>query len=389
MKKFSLFLGLMLISASFLLPIPKALAITEPVVDKEFTPGFNYYGRDNSVFLSACTRFTPARSSYTNYFDLAVKNDQGAGYPIKASIRTAITAEMPNTSVIKSYTQNTFKNYAMSEGMSTFLSDDRETISLTIGSNYFICIDDLANNNATGWFYTNPVSGGYTRMGYDGDVQNTFDGSFGYRTYAFNPADPSNPTGDPTGDTNSGTTSTTTSHTTGNSKIANGAAPSSKISSSIAKPTALTATYSTESKAVIVTWKASATSTIGGYNLYRSTTAGKDYKKIADTGKTTVTYSDSKINANTTYYYMVRAYKDDFESASSDEASAMVPADALVGANARAATSADTTSVNNKFEMTTLLWILSGAGVLLLGILILLILRRKRVAKNHQNIFKK
>ena len=382
MKKFSLFLGLMLILASFLMPTPKAVAITEPVVDKEFTPGFNYYGRDNSVFLSACTRFTPARSSHTNYFDLAVKNDQGAGYPIKASIRAGWSSEAPNETSLKAYTQSTFNNYAMGQGFSRFVSNDSETISLTVGTYYWICIDDLANNNATGWFYTASVADGYSRMGYPGDVQTPFNGSFGYRTFAYEPSTPADDLSG--GTTPSGTTTGTTgANTTGNSKIANGAAPSSKISSSIAKPTNLTATYSAESKAVVISWKASATTTIGGYNLYRSITTGKDYIKIADTGKTTVTYSDSKINANTTYYYMVRAYKDDFESASSDEASALVPADALVGANAKTTTSASTTADNNKFEMTTLLWILSGAGILLLGILLLLILRRKRQAKNH------
>lgn len=382
MKKISWILGIMLIAASFLLPTSKALAITEPVVDREFTPGFNYYGRDNSVFLSACTRFSPARSSHTNYFDLAVKNDQGAGYPIKASVRTALAPEMPNTSVIKSYTQNTFNNYAMGQGFSRFVSNDGEMITLTIGQQYFICIDDLANNNATGWFYTASISGGFSILGYDGDVQTPFSGTFGYKTYAFESSTSSDPTSGDTQNSTLNTTGTTGTNSTGNSSIAIGAAPSNKISSSIAKPTGLSAVYSAEAKAVTVSWKTSTTSTIGGYNLYRSISSGKDFKKIADTNKSTVTYSDSKINANTTYYYMVRAYKDDYESASSDEASALVPADAQVGANLINPASSDTSETNGKFEMTFLTWGLAGLAVILLGLLILLILHRHRKNKS-------
>lgn len=379
MKKISLFLGMMLIAASFLLSNSTAKATSETIVDKEFTPGYNYYGRDNSVFLSACTRFTPNKSTYASYIDLAVKNDQGASYPIRASLRAAgWSDEAPNEASLKTYTQATFNNYAMGQGFSRFNSSDGNGPTLTPGIYYWICIDDLANNNATGWFYTNPVSGGYTRMGYPGDVQTPFNGTFGYKTYAI---ESSTPSGDPSGGTTTGTTTgNSSSKTTGNSNIAVGSAPSAKISSAITKPTNLAAAYSTDAKAVIVTWKASTTTTIGGYNIYRSTTSGKDYKKIADTGKITVTYSDSKINANTTYYYMVRAYKDDYESASSDEASALVPADAAVASKNLSSTS-DSTATNNKFEMTPLLWILSAAAVLLLGILILLILRRKRLTK--------
>lgn len=399
MKKFVLFLSFMLVAGSFLVSAPKAAAVTAPVVDKEFLPGFNSYGRDNSVFRSSCTRFTPTRASYTNYFDLAVKNDQGASYPMKASIRSAIDPTMPNTSAIKSYTQSTFNNYAMSGNLlSRFTSNDGETISLTIGANYFVCIDDLANNNATGWFYTLSVPGGYSIQGYPTeDVQNKFDGSFGYRTFAYEPTTPATDSGTTgttgsTGSTGStgtsgttGSTSTSTSNTTGNSNVANGAAPTANPSSSIAKPTSPNAVYTLASKAVVITWKASTTASVGGYNIYRSTTAGSGYTKIADTASSVLTFNDTSLKAGTTYYYVIRTYKGTLESVSSDEVSALVPADAVVTTAADDTANKTTTTVieDNRF-LSPLFLTLVGAGLVLICLLALLIIRRKRIQKNSK-----
>lgn len=63
------------------------------------------------------------------------------------------------------------------------------------------------------------------------------------------------------------------------------------------------------------------------YNVYRSTTAGGTYTKIA-TGVTGTTYNDTSVTNGTTYYYVVTAVDSSgTESANSNEASATPKAD--------------------------------------------------------------
>lgn len=376
MKKLTIFLGAMLLALP-LFVMPASTKAADPVVDKEFVPGFNVYGRYNTVFISACTRFTPAHTTYASYLDLAVKNDQGAGYPMKVTLRTALAADMPNTSALKSYTQTTFNNYAMAGNLfSRFTANDGQGLTVTAGSNYFICMDDLANNNATGWFYTASVSGGYTRMGYSGDVQNTFNGSFGYRTYYI----PATQDGGTPGSTPA-TTGTTTTPTTGNSKVAQGSGPSTNISSAIKSPSGLTATHIISTKSVNLAWTASTTTAIGGYNVYRSETTGTGYTKIGDTGKTTLAFSDTAVTSEKTYYYMVRAYKDNAESANSNEASAQVK---TASTDISVTTTSETSVKNIPWYKNRQVWLIAGLSILMLGmiaLLILIVIRRRRAEK--------
>jgi hypothetical protein len=57
---------------------------------------------------------------------------------------------------------------------------------------------------------------------------------------------------------------------------------------------------------VTLTWKAS-TSTVAGYNVYRSTVKGRDYVKINVALVTETSYKDETVQSGTTYYYMTRA----------------------------------------------------------------------------------
>ncbi len=377
MKKIIWFLGIFLVVGSFLVSLPMAKANSLPVVDSEFLPDANYYGESYPPFIRACTRFVPTRSSYSGAFDLAVKNGKGASQPITASLRSSAGA-IPGDAV-KLYTQTSFNNYADgNKSMSQFVSNDQENVSVTVGAKYWLCIETIDSDVVnSGWFYKANATG-YSYRGINADPTTEMAGvSFGYRTYGYNPVTP--PPADPgnTGvDTNIGTTPTTT---TGSSNVAQGSVPSSNISSAIAKPTGLTAVYSADAKAVVLLWKASTTSTIGGYNIYRSAVSGKDYKKIADTGKTTVTYSNTTIVAGTTYFYMIRAYKDTAESANSDEASAIVPAGAAVTTDNSVATTSSTGVVDNKIEITPLIWALLAFAVVLIGLLIFLVVKRRKV----------
>ncbi|MFA6082101.1 MAG: Ig and FN3 domain-containing protein [Patescibacteria group bacterium] len=69
-------------------------------------------------------------------------------------------------------------------------------------------------------------------------------------------------------------------------------------------------------------WKASTSSTINGYMVYRSTTdQTKDFVNVAKTEKTVLQYIDTKADVGTTFYYFVRAYKGTSESKSSNTVS--------------------------------------------------------------------
>lgn len=58
---------------------------------------------------------------------------------------------------------------------------------------------------------------------------------------------------------------------------------------------------------VTLTWNR--TSTVAGYEVYRSTGANDTHKKIATVPNAYSTYTDTRVSSNRTYYYKVRAYK--------------------------------------------------------------------------------
>jgi len=77
---------------------------------------------------------------------------------------------------------------------------------------------------------------------------------------------------------------------------------------------------------VVLTWTASQSPGIAGYNIYRSTTSGGPYTKINSALDPTVTYNDLAVQDGITYYYVTTAVDDQGEeSAYSNESSATVP----------------------------------------------------------------
>jgi|HubBroStandDraft_6_1064221.scaffolds.fasta_scaffold19405_1 hypothetical protein len=76
---------------------------------------------------------------------------------------------------------------------------------------------------------------------------------------------------------------------------------------------------------VTLTWTAS-TSTVSGYNIYRSTVTGGPYTKLTSTPVAATTYVDSAVQASQTYFYVVTSVDSSgVESADSPEVSATVP----------------------------------------------------------------
>jgi hypothetical protein len=79
---------------------------------------------------------------------------------------------------------------------------------------------------------------------------------------------------------------------------------------------------------VILSWTASSTSGIAGYNVYRGTTSGGESSTpINSTPITGTTYDDANVQAGQTYYYTITAVSSNgtTQSANSNEASATVP----------------------------------------------------------------
>lgn len=58
---------------------------------------------------------------------------------------------------------------------------------------------------------------------------------------------------------------------------------------------------------VTVTWNASTTSGLAGYNVYRGTVSGGPYSRVTSTPTTALQFTDSAVIANQTYFYVVTA----------------------------------------------------------------------------------
>jgi centrosomal CEP192-like protein/HYDIN/CFA65/VesB family protein/Ig-like domain-containing protein len=79
------------------------------------------------------------------------------------------------------------------------------------------------------------------------------------------------------------------------------------------------------SHSVTLAWTAS-TSTVSGYNVYRSTVSGGPYTKLNSTLIAATTYTDTAVQAGQTYFYVVTsADSSGIESTYSAEVSAIVP----------------------------------------------------------------
>ena len=79
------------------------------------------------------------------------------------------------------------------------------------------------------------------------------------------------------------------------------------------------------SHSVTLSWFAS-TSTVSGYNVYRSTSSGNGYAKVNGSLVAALTYLDSAVQSGTTYYYVTTAVDGSGnESTDSNQATAVIP----------------------------------------------------------------
>lgn len=111
--------------------------------------------------------------------------------------------------------------------------------------------------------------------------------------------------------------------------VAAGCNMSSKSASPGPSPTPVpsptpTPTPSPSAHSVALTWSASSSSGVIGYNVYRSTTASGSYVRVGNVVGTT--FTDSTVQAGQTYFYTVTTVNTaNLESAPSSPISATVP----------------------------------------------------------------
>jgi len=80
------------------------------------------------------------------------------------------------------------------------------------------------------------------------------------------------------------------------------------------------------SHSVSLSWMASTSWNVGGYNVYRGTTSGGPYTKLNSSLVTTPSYTDTTVVSGQTYYYVATALDTtNNESVYSNEAQAVVP----------------------------------------------------------------
>jgi fibronectin type 3 domain-containing protein len=80
------------------------------------------------------------------------------------------------------------------------------------------------------------------------------------------------------------------------------------------------------SHTVSVTWTASVSTDVVGYNVYRGTVSGGPYSILDSTPVTADAYSDSTVQGGQTFYYVVRSVDNTgIESVNSTEVQAIIP----------------------------------------------------------------
>jgi hypothetical protein len=75
-----------------------------------------------------------------------------------------------------------------------------------------------------------------------------------------------------------------------------------------------------------LSWVASTSTNVAGYNIYRGSTSGGQYVQLNAIPVSALTYSDTTVQAGQTYYYVVKAVGSEGSlSAASNEAPAVIP----------------------------------------------------------------
>lgn len=361
MKKALLFLGIML--SLFLGATP---ALAGPSVDQSNTTGGDSISiKDEFVARQA---FRPAMSTLTH---VKVNLSQASG-TINCIVSKYNGTDWDPLMFIN--------DQVAAAGWNTF---DFPDTAMTVGGRYRIEL--AADNSFTRWFYgtqaTDPdlYSRGYATWGLTAELTpiNHLDSDFQFQTWGTDPVDiveeqtnpGSNQDPEQTGEAVTSTTTPTASA---------GTSPSATTSATINPPTELAAAYTDMGK---LSWKASTSTLISGYVIFRSETAGADYLEIGKSDKAVLEFDDTTTEPGKTYYYVVRSYTSSAQSANSNEATLTIPGETELPLLVESTETAANTETGVAKALASWFWYLVVLLILLVLLLAFLIVRRKRHQK--------
>ena len=154
-----------------------------------------------------------------------------------------------------------------------------------------------------------------------------------------------------------------------------GPASSKYINANIKAPTSVKAVSQKQEdkSAVKITWEKSATKDVDGYIVFRKT-KGKDYKSIIQVKNDAASYLDSEVDVGQSYTYMLRAYKEKYESPNSNEAKIEVKNQAKISP-------VDIDEMSYTDPIMIVFYIIAGCSIL---ICILFYIKSKNRPKNEQ-----
>jgi len=234
------------------------------------------------------------------------------------------------------------------------------SVPVNTGEDYEINISAGAASTTQWKLGTNGYANG---MAYYPDADPATD--FYFRTYGTPAASPS-----------ASSSATPTSSPAPGSGII-GSAPAKTTDSSIKTPTNLKAEDVSDKDKnepkVKLTWEASKTSDIDGYRVYSRKEGDADFALAADINKSTLEYTDSKVEFNKKYTYMIRANKSTKESASSNEVT--------ITPNKGTLTNYGFLSFAGPLWKQWYFWALVALGLALVGCVIWYIVDRKKKKK--------
>jgi hypothetical protein len=91
-------------------------------------------------------------------------------------------------------------------------------------------------------------------------------------------------------------------------------------------PTGVTASPGGAPGTIDISWTATADIYATGHRVFRATASGGPYSQVGEvTPRTTTTVQDPGLTSGNTYYYVVKAYYQSWESVNSGETSATAP----------------------------------------------------------------
>lgn len=126
---------------------------------------------------------------------------------------------------------------------------------------------------------------------------------------------------------------------------------SASQTTTITTPSDLKGVYNKDLKIVQLSWQMTESADIDGYRIFRSKFKDRDFKKIGETKKEQKEYLDKEITDSETYFYYVKAYNNQQESANSNTAEVSVK-------KTSASSSPTTTQTDSKPSLSKTTWLI-------------------------------